>query len=176
MRHKLYRLAKLLLRRQEDVEDALQEVFLKLWMIRDKLATYRSIEALGMRITKNLCLSKLKAQNRRRTVDVEALEVNSGRETPYQEIEFSDSVRVLQELIDRLPQQQKLIFHLRHVEQYSFEEIEAITGLPVTNIRTSLCRARQRVNEHYVKMNKYEMPRPLRRTGGYAINKADPKK
>src|SRR4051812_49156336 len=123
IRHKLYRLAKLLLRRQEDVEDALQEVFLKLWTIRDKLAAYRSIEALGMRITKNLCLSKLKAQSLRRTVAVEEQEVDSGRETPYQQAEFSDSVRVLQQLIERLPPQQKVIFHLRHVEHYSFEEM-----------------------------------------------------
>lgn len=40
-----------------DAEDIVQEAFLKLWYIRDKLDEYQSVEALVMQVTKNLFLS-----------------------------------------------------------------------------------------------------------------------
>ena len=55
IKNKLYRLALRLLGSQADAEDAVQEVFLKLWARREKLNEYRSIEAFAMVITKNLC-------------------------------------------------------------------------------------------------------------------------
>ncbi len=52
---KLFRLAKTMLPDEEDAEDTVQEALLKLWQNRHNLTNYRSIEALAMVITKNLC-------------------------------------------------------------------------------------------------------------------------
>jgi RNA polymerase sigma-70 factor (ECF subfamily) len=87
-------------------------------------------------------------------VDVIHLEVDSGVESPYKKLELQDSVSVMNTIFDELPQQQKLIMHLRNVEGYSFEEIEQITGLSINNIRVLLSRARQQVKENYLKIQK----------------------
>jgi len=55
-----------------------------------------------------------------------------------------------------MPDQQKLVLHLRDVEEYSFEEIEQVTGLSINNVRVILSRARQRLRDNYVKANDYE--------------------
>ncbi len=39
------------------------------------------------------------------------------------------------------------------VEEYSYEEIEQLTGMCVNNIRVALSRARRSVREMYTKMN-----------------------
>ena len=152
---KLFRLAKTMLPDEEDAEDTVQEALLKLWQNRHNLTNYRSIEALAMVITKNLCLDKLKASHRQRMVPMSPATDAVDRTTPYQQIEQSDSARLLRQLIARLPEQQRLIIHLRDVEEYSYEEIEQITGLCVNNIRVALSRARRSVREMYTKINAY---------------------
>jgi len=154
---RLFRLAKLFLRNREEAEDALQEVLMRLWTNRQELDTYHSVEALAVRMTKNLCLDKLKAHSRQKMDDAaDMLEITAEGVSPYRQVELADSADLMRRLMDELPDQQKLILHLRDVEEYSFEEIEQVTGLSVNNIRVIVSRARQRLREGYVKANNYE--------------------
>ena len=56
------------LRNREDAEDALQDVLMRLWSNRQQLDTYQSVEALAVQMTKNLCLDRLKAHSRQKSV------------------------------------------------------------------------------------------------------------
>lgn len=60
LKGKLFRFAKRLMNSREEAEDIVQEVFIRLWNRREKLDEYRSIEALAMVTTRNLCLDKIK--------------------------------------------------------------------------------------------------------------------
>jgi RNA polymerase sigma-70 factor (ECF subfamily) len=156
-KQKLYRLALFLLHDKEEAEDTLQDVFLKLWTQKDKLHAYNSIEALAMSIAKNLCLDKLKSRKRKQMVDVAGMDLSSADATPYQHSELTDSMSKVQLLLTTLPEQQKLVLHLRDVEGYSFEEIEQITNLTVNNLRVILSRARKSVRDGYLKLENYEV-------------------
>ncbi|GAB3560584.1 RNA polymerase sigma factor [Spirosoma fluminis] len=154
---RLFRLAKLFLRNREEAEDALQDVLLRLWTNRQQLEEYHSVEALAVQITKNLCLDKLKAHKRQNvTNDADLLDIQAESLTPYRQTELADSAGLMRQLMDELPDQQKLVLHLRDVEDYTFEEIEQVTGLNVNNIRVILSRARQRLRDSYAKANDYE--------------------
>ncbi|WP_460970617.1 RNA polymerase sigma factor [Spirosoma migulaei] len=154
---RLFRLAQLFLRNREEAEDALQDVLLRLWTNRQQLDAYHSVEALAVQMTKNLCLDRLKSHAKQKTTDDTALLGLAGEEiSPYRQVELADSAELIRLLIDELPDQQKLVLHLRDVEEYSFEEIEQVTGLSVNNIRVILSRARQRLRENYLKANDYE--------------------
>jgi len=157
VRQKLYRLAVFMLRDKEEAEDILQDVFLKLWSNKHKLETYTSIEAFAMTITKNICLDKMKAGKRRQQVDISGMELDSLEASPYQHSENADSMRKVQGLMESLPEQQKLILHLREVEGCSFEEIEQITSLTINNIRVLLSRARKSVRDGFLKLENYEL-------------------
>lgn len=156
-RQKLYRLAVFLLHDKEEAEDILQDVFLKLWTQKDKLHAYNSIEAFATSVAKNLCLDKLKARKRKHMVDVTGIDLSSKDTTPYQNSELTDSMSNVQMLLNALPEQQKLVLHLRDVEGYSFEEIEQITSLTVNNLRVILSRARKSVRDGYLKLENYEV-------------------
>ena len=156
-KQKLYRLALFLLHDREEAEDILQDVFLKLWTQKDKLDAYNSVEAFAMTITKNLCLDKLKAGKRKQMVDVTGIDLSSGDLNPYQHSEMTDSMSNVQKLLAALPEQQKLVLHLRDVEGYSFEEIEQITSLTVNNLRVILSRARKSVRDGFLKLENYEV-------------------
>ncbi len=154
---RLFRLAKLFLRNREEAEDTLQEVLLKLWTNRHQLESYQSVEAFAVQMTRNLCLDKLKSKAYQTTTgDPDLHDVSADSISPYRQTELADSAALMRQLMEALPEQQKLILHLRDVEEYSFEEIEQVTGLTVNNIRVILSRARKEVRDGYLKANNYE--------------------
>ncbi len=149
-------MARLLLGSREEAEDALQDVLLRLWDNRLQLAAYQSVEALAVRITRNLCLDRLKYRQNKKMVAVEKLAAATDYRTPEQLVELSDSTRLVQRLYAELPEAQRVVLHLREVEEYSYEEIEQVTGMSINNIRVILSRARKQVRENYLKVNEYE--------------------
>ncbi len=155
-RDRLFRMAMLLLGSREEAEDALQDVLLRLWDNRQQLTVYNSVEALAVRITRNLCLDRLKYRQNRKMVDIDHLTHRAGSHTPEQLTELSDTARIVQRLYAELPETQRVVLHLRETEEYSFEEIEQVTGLTVNNIRVILSRARKQVRDNYQKINAYE--------------------
>ncbi|TLV02283.1 RNA polymerase sigma factor [Dyadobacter luticola] len=153
---RLFRLAQMFLGNREEAEDAIQDVLMRLWTNRQQLETYQSIDALAVQMTKNLCLDRLKSHHKQKVqYNVDMTEVQAAEMTPHRQLENADSEALIYKLISELPEQHKLVLHLRDVEEYSFEEIEQVTGLTNANIRTILSRARQKLRESYLKANDY---------------------
>ena len=155
MKHKLFRFACRMLKSVPEAEDVVQEVLIRLWKRRDKLSTYKSIEAFAMVITKNLCLDHLKRAGAKTDELTESHEQYTER-TPYVQMETTDSYRKIKALIDLLPDQQRMIIHLRDIEGYGYDEIAEITGLTENTIRVNLSRARKKVRETMIKKYSYE--------------------
>ena len=157
VRDRLYRLALHMLRSVPEAEDTLQDAMVKLWDKREQLDSYRSVEALAVTITKNLCLDRLKSKKHKNQLDVQEMELDSGFITPYKRVELSDSVKIMNRAFQALPDQQRLLISLRDVEGFSYEEISEQTGLEINNIRVGLSRARKKARELYLKIENYEV-------------------
>lgn len=155
---KLFRVALALLGNRQEAEDTLQDAYLKLWDMRDRLPEYDNVEALAVTMTKNLCLDKLRSYRHRKQNDagVESLPIRSAGPDPARAAELKESHQAIYAIFETLPEQQKLIIHLRDVEHYSYEEIRDMTGLTVNNIRVNLSRARKTVRREYLKQQDYE--------------------
>lgn len=153
VKDKLFRMAKRLLVSTEEAEDATQEIFTKLWNHRERIGTYKNVEAFAMQMTKNYCLDRLKSKQ---ASNLKLVHSNYSDHRPLEkEIEHRDSVHWVQKIIAELPENQKMVLHLRDVEQYTFEEIEKQLGLSASNIRVLLSRARKTVREALIKKHNY---------------------
>ena len=158
LKNKLFRFAKRILDQTEEAEDVVQEVFLKLWTRRETLAGYRSIEALAMVTTKNMCLDRIK----KRRYPVEnydnhrAFLENIPMET---RTDYSEEMYRLREAMKELPDQQQMIVHLRDVEGYEFEDIAAIMDMQENAVRVNLSRARKKLREALSDRRIYEYER-----------------
>jgi len=155
IKHKLYRFANRMLRNVPEAEDVVQEVLIRLWIRREKLSSYRSIEAFAMTITRNLCLDKLKLKSAKTDELTKQNELYDSK-TPYEEMETSDSYNKIRKLIDLLPDQQRMIIHMRDIEGYGYEEIAEIMNLTENTIRVNLSRARKKIRETMIKKYSYE--------------------
>lgn len=150
---KLYRLAKRLLVSNDEAEDAVQEVFLKLWNGRDKIENYRSPEAFAITMTKNYCLDRLKSRQASNLKIVHNNFQNS--ESIERTVEGNEGVALVCKIMETLPEKQKMIMQLRDIEQFEFSEIAQMLEINETAIRVSLSRARKAVREQLVKQYNY---------------------
>jgi RNA polymerase sigma-70 factor (ECF subfamily) len=148
LKSRLYRLARWMLSGREDAEDLTQEVLLKLWARREELDRYQSIEALAVRMTKNLCLNQLKAQ-RQPMLDAEEQPLAASTLPPDVRLEQKDTVEVLYRLIGQLPDRQRLIVQLRDVEGMEVEEIAQLADMTPSNVRASLSLGRKKIRTLY---------------------------
>lgn len=148
---KLYRIAFALLESKADAEDILQETYYKLWDKKEELTNIRNPEAFAVTLIKNLCLDFLRSPRARQNEeDVTSITLATDS-SPDTELEKKDQIRQVQQLISRLPENQRQVVRLRGISDCSFEEIEQITGLSAANIRTLLSRARKFIREQFDK-------------------------
>jgi RNA polymerase sigma-70 factor (ECF subfamily) len=150
---KLFRLAKRLLVSKDEAEDAVQEVFLKLWKGREKIQNYKSPEAFAITMTKNYCLDRLKSRQASNLKIVHSNYKNS--ENIERKLEASEGVELVTRIMKTLPEKQKIIMQLRDIEQFEFAEISQMLEINETAIRVALSRARKVVREQLIKQYNY---------------------
>lgn len=150
----LYRFASGILKDTHEAEDVVQDIFLKLWNMRDRMEEIKNINAFAYKMTRNICLDKLKGQ-RMRYYDPAVKGIPEPEVTdpnPESLAEMKDSAERIKNLISNLPEQQKSIIHMRDVDGYSYEEISEIMNMEINAIRVTLSRARRSVRESLIKI------------------------
>ncbi|MBW1853986.1 MAG: sigma-70 family RNA polymerase sigma factor [Deltaproteobacteria bacterium] len=158
LKNKLFRFANRILDHTEEAEDVVQEVFIKLWIRREKLAEYRSVEALAMITTKNMCLDRIRTKkypvdpmdNHRRFLENLPAE---------QKRDYSEEISKVKSAMKILPRQQQMIMQLRDIDGYDFESIAEIMEMNENAIRVSLSRARKRIRELITTTKTYDYQR-----------------
>jgi RNA polymerase sigma-70 factor (ECF subfamily) len=155
MKNKLYRFALRLLNSTIEAEDAVQEIFLKLWSKKEDIKNYRSVEAFAMTMTRNYCLDKLKAKHAK-NLELDRAILNDTKDDPHKQMDIKDTIKTIHEIIEHLPEQQKIVIQMRDVENCDFDEIAEVTQLSLNNVRVILSRARKKVRNTLLKIQSYE--------------------
>ncbi len=153
IKDKLFRLAKRLLISTDEAEDAVQEVFLKLWNRKEKMSGYKNPEAFAFTMVKNYCLDRLKSKQ---AGNLKIVHTNFKNQDDIQRtVEAKEGVEMVFNIMKTLPEKQKMVLQLRDVEQLEFLEISEILEMNPTAIRVTLSRARKAVREQLIKHYTY---------------------
>ncbi len=150
---KLYGYAYRILRDQEGSEDAVQEVFLKLWKMNSKLDKYESVEALAATMIKNYCIDQIRKQKYMGTDEKNPLVYHENEPSPHEMLERKETYLLMHRIINNLPGIYREIIQLRDIEELSYEEIAEKTGQNINTLRVNLSRARKFVRDEYKKQN-----------------------
>jgi RNA polymerase sigma-70 factor, ECF subfamily len=141
---RLYQIAYRLLRDPLEAEDALQEVFLKVYENAHRYEPKASVAAWLNRITANHCLNLLRKLRPLDSLDADtAPEVADTQATPLQALEERELSHRLEELLDALPENQRRALVLKRFGGLSYEEIAAEMHLSPQAVDGLLKRARQ---------------------------------
>ena len=155
LRQKLFITASRLMQNEEDAEDAVQETLLRLWNMREQLDAVVNPGAFVMQTAKNICIDRLRAQKEQ--VSAEDFWFGSDNETPYLQAERNNTLAIVHQIIEHLPELQKLIIRMRDIEGYELQEIADITQTQVSAVSMNLSRARKKVREQLIKITNYEL-------------------
>ena len=158
LKDKLYRLAKRLLEDTDEAQDIVQEVFIRLWKKGESLREYRSIEALAMVTTRNLCLDRLRMR-KYPTENIDEIRGEVETSGIDERIDHSEIVAKIHSAINTLPELQRTVIHLRDIEGYEYREIADLLDMNENAVRVNLSRARKRIRETLINRKLYEYER-----------------
>ncbi|MBI3415787.1 MAG: sigma-70 family RNA polymerase sigma factor [Verrucomicrobia bacterium] len=140
-------------RRESEVEDIVQEVFIKAFQ---RLASFRSdapFEHWLMRIAVRTCYDFLRAHQRNRESSFSELTTDETdwldryAAEPSSAGEDEDAARrLIERVLEQLPLEARLVITLLEIEERSIKEIAELTGwsIPVVKIRAFRARAAMR--------------------------------
>lgn len=152
LREKLQNFARSMLNNNGDAEDAVQETLLRLWSKKDSLDNHPNIFGYTMQILKNICIDKIRSE--KNTVSLDNVSIAEDNINPYLYTEQMDSSLIIKNIINSLPELQRKIIWMRDVEDYELGEIADIICSEVTAVRVNLSRARKKVRDQFLIINK----------------------
>lgn len=148
----LYTVAGKYLRSKELAEDAVHDVFVKLWDNRKKLEESGSLSGYLFTALENHVLNMI--ETRRRKLKKKAKlsdEKNEEKEATDHVIPFSDYQKFYEEAIEKLPQVRREVFELRMKEGLTNREVAEIREISVNTVKSHFYKASKFIREYVSK-------------------------
>ena len=145
---KIYNFAVSILKSTEDAENILQDVFLKLWMNRNKIEKDSSIRYYIFSIAYNssITIFREKMKESRFLESLKNMQ-DIGHDPVNLEIEYKEMEGKLNEIIESLPDRQKEVYLLHKVEGLKYSEIAEKLNISVNTIENHMSRALKTIRE-----------------------------
>jgi len=146
---KVFRAARAILKRDDEAEDVMQDAYVRAYAHLDGFKGEASFATWLTRIAVHEALARLRRERRFFSLDLlrqGALSMSSdSRASPEQEASDAELRVLLDRAIDTLPDEFRLAFVLRAVEQMSCAAAADVLGIPEQTVKTRVFRARERL-------------------------------
>lgn len=121
---KVYNFSMQHLKNEEDVKDLVQEIFCKIWDIREKIDEKKSFNAFLFTISLNTIRDYFRKQvKNRKLIDKWLEEAESYSESTLESIELASLEKVVGIAVEQLPPKRQIVFKLSRIEGLSNDEI-----------------------------------------------------
>jgi RNA polymerase sigma-70 factor (ECF subfamily) len=152
---RLYNFVFRTLQNREEAEDAVQEVFLRVYHAIRNYCPESSFTTWIFRIASNYCIDcfrRRKHANVSLTVNApegeeSTMEIPDSTHNPEMLFYNTELQEALSDAIHSLPPKYRMVILLRHQQNLSYQEISEITGLPEGTVKAQIFRARRLLRE-----------------------------
>lgn len=122
--HRLFHFSKSILKFENEIDDILQEVFVKIWLNRNKIDNAETFNAFIYTVTKNEVLNLIRTNLRNQTFrdDLYLKSVAEEYHTPN-ETEYNELKAGIDKIVANLPPKRQQVFILSRTEGLSNKEI-----------------------------------------------------
>jgi len=161
--HRVFAVARGILKRQEDVEDIAQQVFVKAYFSLKRFDQRAAFSTWLYKITVNECWDLLRKRKARPLIYEADFSEEQSRQFSATE-QRSDSGpdtserlamrQRLDNMLDQLDERDRAMLVLKEVEGFSVEEIAETLSLNANTVKVRLFRARRRIVEYARRENK----------------------
>ena len=146
--HLAFSLSMKLLNQREDAEEAAQDAFIKAYNSLQSFQSSSTFKTWFFRIVYNTSISKLRT---RKNVEVKIDDVKISDAELYStenavgQLNSEDRQKYLQEGLERLEPEERALLKMYYYDDFSMDEVSAITGLTVSNVKVKIHRSRKRL-------------------------------
>ena len=121
--NQVFRFSRLYLKNDEDAEDVVQEVFIRLWQIHERIHPDGNFSGLLFIITRNLIFNRFHKQIDPLSFKVSVLAALESSDDIESEVSARDLAEYIDRLIDLMPTRQRQVFNMSRREHKSYREI-----------------------------------------------------
>jgi len=139
-----------LIQNNEDVQDVAQEVFIKVYKNIGNFKFQSKISTWIAQIAYSTSINHLKkfSDKAKLTDSIDDFEhFHQTYENPESLLEKKNKTEFIHSEIEKLPIKYRTVLTLYHLNEFSYEEIEKITGMPEGTVKNYLFRARKILKE-----------------------------
>jgi RNA polymerase sigma-70 factor (ECF subfamily) len=139
--------AEAILKSREQAEEAVEDVFLKLWENRKVLSAVNNINYYLLVAAKHRALDYLEKIKKQAVIGLDEVEVEFGDipVNPENTLISAESVRIIQTIINDLPPRCKLIFRLVKEDGLKYREAADLLNVSVKTIETQMSLALSKI-------------------------------
>lgn len=142
---------------QEDMEDLCQEIFMRVFREIGKFRGEAKLSTWIGSIAYNLCVSYLRKKGKYTEIPIDEqgnlLHDRMATESADGAFDRQNMKQLIHRIIGELPVQHRTVITLFYLEELSYKEIEAITGMPEGTVKSYLNRGRQAIRERMVQLD-----------------------
>jgi RNA polymerase sigma-70 factor (ECF subfamily) len=139
-------------RSEEMSEEIVQDVFLKVWFNRTKLSKIESFGAFITSLVRNHAFNLLRQQAQARKIKQEIRLTISDKDFDTQNmLDYRETVRVLDEALSHLPEQQRMVYTLCHKEGLKYDEAAEKMNISSATVHYHMKLALSSIREHFAK-------------------------
>jgi len=156
---KIFRVCFGLLQNREDAEEIAQDVFVEVYRSIQKFKGDSSLSTWLYRITVNKSLNRIKKNKSKNwLVFVDALfpqneqdQVTKGSYMPGPDkiLERKESAGIVQDILNKLPENQRIAFTLHKYEDLPHKQIAEIMSVSVPSVESLIFRAKENIKKKY---------------------------
>jgi len=123
-------------------EDIVQDVFMKLWNDHESLHSIDNFGSYLFRMSKNHVINHFKRMAHETMIMAEMYEQGSFAHNETQDIiALKDVEKLLNEILDKLPAQQKVVYHLSRDEGRTHDEIANLLKISPNTVKNHIVQA-----------------------------------
>jgi RNA polymerase sigma-70 factor (ECF subfamily) len=138
-----------IVKNEEIAEELIHDVFLKLWLSKETLRQVVNPGNYLFVAAKNLSLNQLEKLSTGRRVN-QPLEDQTlpERFTPEEQLSYKESLALIAQAVQKLPEQQKLVFQLTNQQGLSRDEIALRLNVSPHTVKNHLGSARKSIQRY----------------------------
>lgn len=137
---RIYSLAYRYFNSHDEAQEITQKTFIRVYKKLHSLDDHKAFPAWIYRIAHNLCRDETRRTGRRRAESMDALDtprvVKSIAGNPEQPLQQKELGHILQQALQQLPPEQRMVVIMKEYEELKFREIAEVLDLPESTVKS----------------------------------------
>ena len=155
LKDKLYRLALRITLDSAEAEDIVQDTMIRVWNKREEWTQFDSIEAYCLTVARNLAIDRSQQKEAQNVELTSETRETPDASSPYDQLVNEEQMNIIHQLVNKLPEKQRMVLQLRDMEGKSYKEISEILQVTEEQVKVNLFRARQKIKQQFTEIDEY---------------------